>query len=417
MTIFSSFERMVAFRYLRARRSEGFISVISWFSLLGIGLGVATLIIVMAVMNGFRAELFARVLGLNGHINVYSLDGYPLDNYRALMEKIQKVQGVLLVSPAVEGQALISANGIASGALVRGVEPEIFRKREIIAANVTAGDLAHFEDDGIAIGSRMAARLGLKVGDSLTLISPSSKATVFGTAPRMKAYPVAVIFDVGMFEYDNGFVFMPLAAAQSFFMTFSGVTSLEIYVDAPHNFDPIKRRLIEALMDTNTRLLDWQQSNASFFTALQVEKNVMFLILTLIILVAAFNIISSLIMLVKDKSHDIAILRTMGATRGMIMRIFFLTGASIGVLGTSVGVLLGVAFAKNIETIRQLIQKLMGTDLFSPEVYFLSRLPARLDSAEVLQVTIMALTLSFLATLYPSWRAAKMDPVEALRYE
>jgi len=417
MPLFSAFERMVALRYLRARRQEGFISVISWFSLLGIGLGVATLIIVMAVMNGFRAELFDRVLGLNGHLNVYSIDGNPLYNYEPLAETLRKVQGVLTVSPSIEGQTLLSSNGMASGAMVRGIEPALFKAREIISQHIAEGNLDSFGDDKIAIGQRMALRLGLHVGDQLTLIAPSGKATVFGTAPRMKAYEIAVIFNVGMYEYDNGFVFMPLEAAKTFFHTFGGVTGLEIFVTQPHRFDAIKMHLIEALGQTNTRLLDWQQSNASFFTALQVERNVMFLILTMIILVAAFNIISGLIMLVKDKGRDIAILRTMGATRGMIMRIFFMAGASVGVLGTGFGCALGIAFAKNIESIRQLIQKLTGTDLFSAEIYFLSHLPAVLDWHEVLQVVLMALTLSFLATLYPSWRAAKLDPVEALRYE
>ena len=417
MSIFSPFERMVALRYLRARRQEGFISVISWFSLLGIGLGVATLIIVMSVMNGFRAELFDRVLGLNGHLSVTSIDGGMVFDYTPLVEKLKLVGGVTEVSPSIEGQTLITHNGAASGALVRGVEPAIFHKRKIIAEHIVEGKLADFGEDKIAIGQRMAFRLGLHVGDSLTLISPSSKTTVFGNAPRMKSFPIAAIFDVGMYEYDNGFIFMPLEAAKTFFRTFNGVSNLELYITQPHKFDSIKMDVIGALGATNTRLLDWQQSNASFYTALQVEKNVMFLILTMIILVAAFNIISGLIMLVKDKGRDIAILRTMGATRGMVMRIFFLAGASVGVMGTAFGFALGVAFAKNIESIRQFMQKMTGTDLFSAEIYFLSKLPAILDWSEVIQVVVMALTLSFLATLYPSWRAAKMDPVEALRYE
>lgn len=415
--IFSPFERMVALRYLRARRQEGFISVISWFSLLGIGLGVATLIIVMAVMNGFRAEMFDRVLGLNGHLNVYSSEGTMLGEYEPLAEKLRKVEGVLVVSPSIEGQTLITHNGSASGAMVRGIQPDIFKAREIINSHIVEGSLEEFKDDGIAIGRRMAMRLGLHVSDSLMLIAPATKTTVFGTTPRMKAYPIAAIFDVGMYEYDNGFVFMPLEAAKVFFRTFGGVSGLELFITQPHKFDAIKMNVMDALGHSNTRLVDWQQSNSSFFTALQVERNVMFLILTLIILVAAFNIISGLIMLVKDKGRDIAILRTMGATRGMIMRIFFMAGASIGVLGTIFGFTLGVAFAKNIEHIRQAIQKLTGTNLFSAEIYFLSHLPAVLDWHEVLQVVLMALTLSVLATLYPSWRAAKLDPVEALRYE
>ncbi len=414
--IFSPFERMVAMRYLRARRQEGFISVISWFSLLGIGLGVATLIVVMSVMNGFRAELFSRVLGLNGHMNVLSMDGMLFD-YEPLIQKIKDVPGVLVASPNIEGQTLITKEGAASGALVRGVDPEAFKKRDIMAKNIVAGSLDDFGDDNIVIGRRMAQRLGLNIGDTLTLISPTSKTTVFGSAPRLRAYPIAAIFDVGMFEYDNAFVFMPLASAQLFYQTGTGVSSLEIFVTTPHTFGRIKSALYDALKDDNVRLLDWQQTNSSFFTALQVERNVMFLILSMIIMVAAFNIISGLIMLVKDKGRDIAILRTMGASRGMVMRIFFLSGASIGVLGTVLGVGLGVLIAKNIEHVRQALQRLTHTELFSAEIYFLTRLPSVLDWNEVGQVILMALTLSLLATLYPSWRAAKLDPVEALRYE
>ncbi|NCC03926.1 MAG: lipoprotein-releasing ABC transporter permease subunit [Proteobacteria bacterium] len=417
MPLFTAFERKVAFRYLRARRQEGFISVISWFSLIGIGLGVATLIIVMSVMNGFRAELFDRVLGLNGHLTVVSEDRYPLTQYDEIIARLKKVDGVLEVSPSIEGQALITSQGAASGAMVRGVLPENFQNRDIIVKHIAQGNLSDFDGDKVAIGARLATRLGLHPGDQLTLISPSTKATVFGTAPRMKTYTIAVIFDVGMYEYDSNFVFMPLEAAKTFFRTVGGITSIELFISQPHNFHTIKDRVYDALSGSPTRLMDWQQSNLSFFTALQVEKNVMFLILTLIILVAAFNIISGLIMLVKDKGHDIAILRTMGASRASVMKIFFLAGASIGVLGTGFGLVLGVVFTKNIEHIRQFLQRMTGTDLFSAEIYFLSHLPAILDVQEVIQVVVMALGLSFLATLYPSWRAARLDPVEALRYE
>lgn len=417
MPLFSTFETMVAFRYLRASRQEGFISVISWFSLIGIGLGVATLIIVMSVMNGFRAELFDRVLGMNGHLSVHSQSRQPLTDYDDLVSTLKKVEGVLEVSPAVEGQALITNRGTATGAMVRGILPQIIKHRAIIADNISAGSLDNFKKGQVAIGIRMANKLGLRAGDKLTLISPTSKATVFGSAPRMKAYTIAAIFNVGMYEYDSGFVFMPLDSAKIFFRTRKGINAIELFIKEPHNFIHTKNRIYEALKDAPVRLLDWQQSHSSFFTALKVEKNVMFLILTLIIIVAAFNIISGLIMLVKDKGHDIAILRTMGATRGSIMRIFFLAGASIGVLGTSLGLVLGIAFTKNIESIRQGLQSITGTDLFSAEIYFLSNLPAILDWSEVTQVLLMALTLSFLATLYPAWRAAKLDPVEALRYE
>lgn len=414
--IFSAFERMVAMRYLRARRQEGFISVIAAFSLLGIALGVATLIIVMSVMNGFRAELFDRVLGLNGHLNVHNVINGPLPDYGPLAERLRNVPGVTFVSPTVEGQALVSVRGAASGAVVRGITVEDFNTRPTLASSIIAGGSNGFGDDRIAIGGRMAQRLGLGVGDQLTLIAPQGNVTAFGTVPRSRSYPIGAIFDVGMFEYDNSFVFLPLPEAQAFFRTGDGVSSLEIFVRDPMQI-VAARQTIQPTVAGVGRLIDWQQSNSSFFNALQVERNVMFLILSLIIMVAAFNIISSLIMLVKDKGRDIAILRTMGATRGMVTRIFFLAGASIGVTGTIMGLVLGISFATNIETIRQALQALTGTELFSAEIYFLSQLPAKIDWSEVTQVALMALGLSFAATIYPSWRAARLDPVEALRYE
>ncbi|HUY68095.1 MAG TPA: lipoprotein-releasing ABC transporter permease subunit [Alphaproteobacteria bacterium] len=417
--IFSPFERMVAMRYLRAKRQEGFVSVIAWFSLIGIAIGVATLIVVMSVMNGFRHDLFQRILGLNGHINVYAMDG-NLVNYQPVLERIEKVPGVLSVSPTVEAQALVAKNGAANGVYVRGVAPEAFRHRPTVANHIVVGSLQNFGGDQIAIGIRLADRLGVTVGDSITLISPQSKTTVFGAAPRMRAYKIAAIFDVGMYEYDNNFVFMPLPAAQIFFMMGQGVSSLEIFVSNPMDLHQATMNLVAALDAPGMprmRLLDWKQNNASFVNALQTESSVMFLILTLIIVVAAFNIISSLIMLVKDKTRDIAILRTMGATRGMIMRIFFLNGALIGIVGTFLGLLLGIAIATHLEDVRQWIQHFTHTDLFSPEIYFLTHLPSIVDWHEVVRVAAMALGLSFLATLYPAWRAAKLDPVEALRYE
>jgi lipoprotein-releasing system permease protein len=413
--IFSAFERMVAMRYLRARRQEGFISVIAGFSLLGIALGVATLIIVMSVMNGFRSELLGRVLGLNGHANVFAQQG-PLTDYEDMAARLRDVPGVVSVSPSIEAQALVTVQGVASGALIRGTRPEDFRSRPVLSSKMVAGSLDDFDEDRVAIGVRMAQRLGLRVGDQLTLISPQGTPSAFGTVPRMRSYPVAAIFDVGMFEYDNNFIFMPLEAAQTFFRLPEAATNLEVMVDAPRDIARYRQDLRDAA-GAQTRLVDWQQSNASFFNALQVERNVMFLILTLIILVAAFNIISSMIMLVKDKGSDIAILRTMGATRGMILRIFFLSGASIGVIGTLAGLGLGVAFADNIEGIRQFLQNMTGTELFSAEIYFLSQLPAEIDWSEVTRVVLMALFLSFGATIYPAWRAAALDPVEALRYE
>ena len=412
---FSPFERMVAMRYLRARRQEGFISVIGWFSLIGIALGVATLIVVMSVMNGFRQELFQRVMGLNGHMNVYAMQG-PMIDYHSTLDRIRQLHEVVDVTPTVEAQALVTKDGGASGVYVRGMEPDAIMRRPSIADHISAGALKDFGDDNIAIGVRMAQRLDVHVGDTITLISPVSKNTVFGAAPRLRGYKIAAIFDVGMFEYDNNFVYMPILAAQVFFRMGESISALEILVKDPQHMRAARSDIVGAI-GGGYRLLDWQQNNSSFVTALQVERNVMFLILTMIILVAAFNIISSLIMLVKDKGRDIAILRTMGATRGMVMRIFFLNGASIGIVGTASGFVLGLFVAHHIEQLRKIVQAITQTDPFSPEVYFLTRMPSVVDSGDVTQVVLMALGLSFLATLYPAWRAARLDPVEALRYE
>jgi len=414
--IFGAFERMMAARYLRARRQEGFISVIAGFSLLGIALGVATLIIVMSVMNGFRAELLGRILGLNGHLTIYGL-GQPQSDFDTVTQRVRGLPAVVTASPLVEGQVMATANNVAGGALVRGIRPEDLKARTLIARNVKEGSLDDFVgDDAVLIGTRMANRMGIKVGANLTLISPQGNVTAFGTMPRLRAYKVVALFEVGMFEYDNAYVYLPLPAAQLFFGTGEGVSGIEVMVENPDRVWQVRQEIARNI-GQNFRVFDWQQANESFFAAVQVERNVMFLILTLIILVAAFNIISSMIMLVKDKTRDIAILRTMGATRGSVMRIFLLSGAAVGVVGTIAGFLLGLTFSLNIETIRQWVQVLVNTKLFPPEVYFLSRLPAKVDPREVIQIVAMALSLSFLATLYPSWRAARLDPVEALRYE
>ena len=413
--MFSRFEWMVALRYLRSRRREGFISVITWFSLLGIALGVATLIIVMSVMNGFREELLSRILGINGHLSIYG-QTHQLTGFDPLARQARKVPGVVKVIPLIEGQVMATARGVAGGAVVRGIRIEDLIKRDIVASKIQAGRLQDFKGNNVVIGARLAQKFGIGVGDKITLISPKGKATAFGTVPRLRAYRVAATFNIGMYEYDSSFIFMPLKSAQIYFQLPKAISYLEVFVTKPDEARKIGSDILKKVKGAG-RLHDWQQANKSFFNAIQVERNVMFLILTLIILVAAFNIISSLIMLVKDKGRDIAILRTMGATRGMVMRIFFIAGASIGTIGTMAGFGLGMAFTQNIEAVRQWIQGLTGTELFAAEIYFLSKLPAVVDPAEVVAVVLMGLGLSFLATLYPSWRAARLDPAEALRYE
>ena len=413
--IFNAFERMVAFRYLRARRQEGFVSVIAIFSLLGIALGVATLIIVMSVMNGFRAELIGRILGLNGHLAVYG-ETARLTDFDAAAAKVRQVQGVVSATPLVEGQVMATSDAGASGALVRGIRPDDIRARKLIADHIVSGSLAEFGEDGVAVGDRLARRLGVGVGGRVTLIAPEGTDTAFGTMPRLKTYHVVALFDVGFYEYDNSYIYVPLASAQLFFRMAGAVSDLEIFLaDA----DRAGRTgyMIAAALGGRVRIVDWQHANSGIVNAVEIERNVMFLILTLIILVAAFNIISGMIMMVKDKGRDIAILRTMGASRGMVLRIFMLSGASIGVVGTLAGFALGVLFTENIEAIRHFLQNVLGVNLFSAEIYFFTRIPAQLDEGEVATVVLMALALSFLATLYPSWRAARLDPVEGLRYE
>ena len=414
---FSALERMIAWRYLRSRRREAFISVIAGFSFTGIMLGVATLIIVMAVMNGFRTELLNRILGINGHLIVAPIDS-PLEDYDHLVKRMDALQGVKFAIPVVEGQALVQGSiGAGTGALVRGLREQDVNKLELIAKNVKSGTFASFDtSDGVAIGTRMAQNLGLGVGDDLKIISPDGDVTPFGVNARTKAYPIKAIFEIGMSEYDASIVLMPLGEAQLFFNQEDRVQSIEVFADNPDKVDDLRAGVEEAA-ERPVMLTDWRQRNATFFSALQVERNVMFMILTLIVLVAALNIISGLIMLVKDKGRDIAILRTMGATRGAIMRIFLMTGAAIGVTGTLAGVVLGVVVCLNVERIRAFFSWLSGTTLFNPELYFLSQLPAEMNLSETLSVIGMALFLSFIATIFPAWRAAKLDPVEALRYE
>ena len=399
---FAPFEWMLALRYLRAKRQESFISVISGFSLIGIALGVATLIIVMSVMNGFRHELLKSILGLNGHVTVQA-DGGLLRDFDALTQKLRAVPGVTRAAPVVDGQVMASQNGVNSGVIVRGLHPADLKSLTLVSSTLSQDALTGFDSgDDVIIGAGLARRMGIRVGGSITLIAPKGNVTPFGTTPRIKTYKVSGTFKVGMTQYDTSFIFMPLGEAQLFFNSEGGVSSIEVMVTDPDN-DLAMLPALQQVLGRDHRLVPWQETNSSFFEALQVERNVMFLILTLI-------------MLVKDKSGDIAVLRTMGASRGAVMRVFLIAGASIGVVGTLLGFIIGVVFCANIESIRQGLSRLTGTTLFDPTIYFLSKMPAELDAGEVTAVVVMALTLTLLATLYPSWRAAKLDPVEALRY-
>ena len=413
---FAPFEWMIAGRYLRARRAEGFVSVIAGFSFLGITLGVATLIVVMSVMNGFHKELLDKIVGINGHIFLQAAD-QPLTDYDHVTAEVSKVPGVALAIPMVEGAAGVASPYQQAGALVRGITEHDLKRLPGIAGNVKLGTLDGFDRaGGVAIGQRMAENLSLRVGDTISILTAKGAQTPFGVAPRIKSYPVTAIFQIGMSEFDGVFVYMPLPEAQAFFNRDGQATVVEVFLKNPEDIDVVRTRL-EAAVDQPLLMTDWRERNRTFFDALEVERNVMFIILTLIVLVAALNIVSGLIMLVKDKGPAIAILRTMGATRGVIMRIFLITGAAIGVVGTFAGFLLGLAIALNVETIRQGLNGLLHANLFPAELYFLSRLPSVVDPGEVALVVGMTLAISILATLYPSWRAATLDPVEALRYE
>jgi lipoprotein-releasing system permease protein len=417
--VFGPFERAVAGRYLRARKGERFVSIIAIFSLIGIALGVATLIVVTSVMSGFQVELVSKILGVNGHISVNAYAGEKITDFPQLVQQIRTIPGVVSATPVLDGQALLSTeHGGARGGLVRGMSKSDLLALRPISDHIVAGSLNDLSgDDAIAVGIGLASANRLRIGDSLTIISPEGAATAFGTIPRVRAYKIAAIFDAGLNDYNTSVVFLPLAAAQVFFQKPDGVTGIEIRVADPDKVDQIAQPLVSMLQGKPVYVRDWRHANDTIIGVLQVQKDTMFIVLGMIILVAAFNVVSSLIMLVKEKRSDIAILRTIGASRPAIMRIFVMCGAFVGVTGTLIGTVIGIVICRNIVAIQHFIENATGGQVFDASVFMLTELPSTIDWADVARVIILALALSLLATLYPSWQAARTDPVEALRHE
>lgn len=411
-----SYEWLIARRYLLPSKGEGFIFLVSSLSFLGIAIGVAALITVMSVMNGFREELFDRILGVNGHAVIRGYGGEIFD-YQRVAEEAIKAQGIVRATPLIEKQVMTSYKSRTSGALVRGLTQADLRTLPLVGANIKFGTLDRFEgDNAAAVGSRLAQNLGLAIGDDITIISPQGTTTPFGTAPRFVSYEVVAIFEVGIFNFDNAFVYLPLGAAQTYFRMDGSVSGIELQVDDP---DKVEERYLPILplIQEVGGVSDWRQTNRELYDALVLERNVMFIILTIIIFVAAFNIISSLVMLVRFKSRDIAILRTIGASRRSMMRVFIIAGATIGIAGTLAGLALGLALTLNLNSIQRFISSVTGATLWDPSVRFLTEMPSKIDAGEVTTVVLLALFLTILATLYPSWRASRTDPVEVLRYE
>jgi lipoprotein-releasing system permease protein len=414
---FAPFEWLLALRYLRARRKEGFISVIAGFSFLGILLGVATLVVVMAVMNGFRKELFSKLLGLDGHVIAFRIDTADFPDYAEYAKKLEAVPTVKHIVPIIESQVIASSPAQAVGAKVRGIREEGLKAMPLIAGSLKGGTFKGFDTQGgIAVGKGLLDPLRIKLGDTVTLISPPGAHAPPGTAPSLKAYKVTAIFEMGMSEFDRSMIFMPLAEAQRYFDKGNAVDVLEIVVDDPEQVERSVSAMRELGIPT-LRFVDWRVRNSSFFSVLQVQRNMMFIVLSIIVLVATFNIVSGLVMLVKDKGREIGILRTMGASQGAVMRVFLIAGASIGVVGTLAGCLVGMLFCLRIDEIRLLVARITNTNLFDPSVYYLTKLPADVSWQTTGGIVLMAVALSLLATLYPSWRASRLDPVEALRYE
>ena len=415
--IFNETERMIAFRYIKSRRVEGFISISAWFSLLGIMLGVATLIVVMSVMNGFRTELVDRILGINGHLIIYSKNERTIPNYTKIINKILDTPNVVAVTAHLEGQALAKNKNSISGVIIRGSKWSDLAAKKLLWKSLNQSTISNFKDKhNIIMGYRLGQKLNLKVGDYISLISPNGIETALGVMPVNQNFKVGGFFDMGMYEYDNNFIFIPWKKAELFLSTNNIAHGIEVFLKDQKLTSSVNLQL-QSKLNKNLIVIDWKKRNSSFMNALAVEKNVMFVILTLIILVAAFNIISSMIMLVQTKKADIALMRTMGASQYLIIKVFMLTGSIIGFLGTFVGVLLGVFVSMNIEKIRQLITSIFDQELFSAEIYFLSKLPSNININEVLIVICISIFLTLLASIFPAWKASKISPAEALRYE
>jgi lipoprotein-releasing system permease protein len=417
--MFGPFERAVAGRYLRARKGERFVSIIAIFSLIGIALGVATLIVVTSVMSGFQTELETRILGVNGHITVEAFAGGQIDNYPPLLTGIRAIPGIVSALPVLDGQALLTTDrGGAKGGLVRGMTLDDLRALHPVSDHIVAGKLADFTgDDAIIVGVGLAQSYQLRVGDSMTVLSPQGAATAFGTIPRVRAYKVVGIFDAGLYDYNNSVVFMPLQAAQVFFQKPDAITGIEIRVTDPDHVEALIPPLQKIVGDRHVWLRDWRHANDTIISVLQVQKDTMFIVLGMIVLVAAFNVISSLIMMVKDKTRDIAVLRTLGADSFAVLRIFLMCGAFVGVTGTIIGTVIGIVFCRNIVAIQHFVENVTGGQVFDSSVFMLTALPNAIDWGDVARVVALGLVLSLLATLYPSWRAARTDPVESLRHE
>ncbi len=418
--MFRNYEWKVALKYLSVKGHDGFVTVIALFWLFGIFLGVGALIVTMSVMGGFREELLGKIIGFNGHV-LYQPFGGKMEEYDAAAADLSMVQDVVKVRPILEGQALAMMGEYGTFALVRGIKPEDLRTQPLVADNMVMGSLDDFGagESDIIVGLRLAERYSLEVGNEITLMSPRGRVTAFGTVPRIQQFTIKGIFSVGEFNYDSNYFFVPLPAAQTYFQYGDQVGALEVTLTHADMVGQVYPELSQRIVDAGLsgRIIDWQQLNRAFFNALQIEKNAMFIILSLIILVAVFNVISTMIMLVKSKTRDIAVLRTMGASRSSITRIFFIIGSSIGVLGTALGVAGGIYLANHLQWVADLIEAMTGATVWDAETRFISEIPSKVDNAELIAVTVVALTLSFLATIFPALRAANTDPVRALKYE